>query len=320
VRATLVVLLLFSLLTGEAPAQIPLDVGSPEAAFAGGPIHLSKAAAALLREHYQGDKVPLVPQPFRGKLDTAFSGRDWTRIDAMKKDLVAAQGIVALFAWEQTRFIATGSIDVAEIHALDMAATGATAVSETAVMMWFYATAVTLTDGHKCVDDATKDAYLDRLRGPVFEPVTMLVRTIADDRLTAMRDLAIRLEAVLAPIRHDDTMCRAGSGPAELRPDSSWKPEAAATRAMLPRHLAALAAVMRPRPIARLEPPKPEIGKPAVTPVQIDPVLPLAPLALPVPFDPPLASSTPAVKPEPLPPASERTDAEQKRPDVQPGH
>ena len=53
-------------------AQAPADVGSPESAFTGGPIHLSRAAAAVLRAHYQGDNVPLVPQPFRGKLDNAL--------------------------------------------------------------------------------------------------------------------------------------------------------------------------------------------------------------------------------------------------------
>jgi hypothetical protein len=284
VRAILLFLLL---LTGEAQAQLPLDLGSPESAFAGGPIRLSKNAAALLRAHYQGDKVPLVPQPYRGKLDTALLGRDWPRVEAVKKELVAADGIVAEFAWEQSRFIATGSIGVAEMHALDIAATGSSAVSETAVMLWFYSVAVTMTDGHKCADETAKDAHLDRLRGPVFEPVTRLVRTISDDRLAAMRDLAIRLETVLAPDRTDDTMCREGSGPVDIRPDPVWRPEAALTRAMLPKHLVALASVMRPQPIARREPPATEPIKPAVSEsVKIEPVLPPPILALPIPFEP----------------------------------
>jgi hypothetical protein len=316
VRATLVLLLLFGLCTGEAHAQAALDVGAPEAAFAGGPIHLSKLQATLLRSQYQGDKVPLIPQPFRGKLDTALMGHAWQRVDAVKKDLVAAHGVAAALAWEQSRFVATGAIGVAELHALDIAATGASAISETAVMMWFYAVAVTMTDGHKCVDEAAKDAHLDKLRGPAFEPVTKIVRSISDDRLAAMRDLAIHLETVLAPVRTDDTMCRNG-GAVEIKPDAAWRPEAVATRAMLPRHLVALASVMRPRPIARPEPPKPEPVKPVAAkppvaptvappepakaePIRIEPALPDPVLALPLPagtvkLDPVTVAPAPAV-------------------------
>ena len=265
-RATLFFLILFSLNAGiaHAQSQAPLDVGSPEAAFAGGPIRLSKGAAAMLRSHYEGDRVPLIPQPFRGKLDTALLGRDWQRAEAVKQELVAARGIVMALAWEQSRFIATGAVGVAEMHALDVAATGSTGLSETAVMLWFYAAAVTLTDGHQCVDEAAKEAHLDRLRGPAFEPVTRIVRSISDDRLGAMRDLAIRLETVLSGERSDDTMCRSGNAKAEVKPEAIWRPEAAVTRAMLPKHLAALAAVMRPRPIARLEAPKPDVERPVV--------------------------------------------------------
>ena len=81
-----------------------------------------------------------------------------------------------MLAWEQSRYIATGSIGMAEMHALDVAATGSTGLSETAVMLWFYSVAVTMTDGHKCVDEEAKDAHLDRLRGPAFEPVIRLLR------------------------------------------------------------------------------------------------------------------------------------------------
>jgi hypothetical protein len=244
-------------LTGPARAQVPLDAGTPESAFAGGPIRLSRAASASLRAQYQGDKVPIIPQPFRGKLDTALIARDWPKVEAVKKELVAAHGLVTALAWEQSRFIGTGSIGVAEVHALDVAATGSTGLAETAVMLWFYAVAVTLTDGHKCADDAAKDAHLDRLRGYEFEPVNRITRTISEDRLAAMRDLAIRLEAVLAPERTDDTMCRVGTAKPDIRPDPAWRPEAAATRAMLPKHLLALGAVMRPRPVARPEPTTP---------------------------------------------------------------
>lgn len=122
-------------------------------------------------------------------------------------------------------------------------------------MLWFYAVAVTMTDGHKCVDESARDAHLDRLRGPAFDPVLQIVRTIADDRLAAMRELAVRLETVLAEDRTDDTMCRVGTATPETKPDPVWRPEATEARAMLPRHLVALASVMRPRPVARPEPP-----------------------------------------------------------------
>jgi hypothetical protein len=339
-RATILLSLLFSLLTGVARAQAPLDLGSPETAFAGGPMRLSKNAIAVLRSHYQGDKVPLVPQPFRGKLDTALLGRDWARVESLKKELAAAQGVVAALAWEQSRFIATGSIGVAEMHALDVAATGSTGLSETAAMMWFYAVAVTMTDGHKCADDAAKDAHLDRLRGPAFEPVTRIVRTLSDDRLAAMRDLAIRLEFVLAPDRSDDLMCRGVNGKADLKPEAVWRPEASMTRGMLPKHLVALASVMRPHPIARQEPPKalpepvtarsaptktdagktgfPGIGRASVDP-RIEPAIPRPEIAEPVLAEPPKSSSASAaqspVRPEPPEPVrTELVDPKIARP------
>ena len=245
-RPTGVVLLLLCQIASGALAQAPQDVGAPQAAFAGGPIRLSSRAVALLREHYQGDKVPQIPQPFRGRLDTALTGHDWQRVEAVKQQLTDKDGPMPALMWEQTRFIATGSIGVAEMHALDVAATGSTGLSETAVMMWFYAAAVTMTDGEKCVDQSARDAHLDRLRGPAFEPVLQILRTIADDRLAAMRDLAVRLETVLAQDRTDDTMCRTGTQRPETRPDAIWRPDAARARARLPRDLLALAAVMRP--------------------------------------------------------------------------
>jgi len=236
------------IVAGPVSAQSPVDIGSPQAAFAGGPIHLSLHAATRLRAHFQGDKVPVVPQPFRGRLDTALAGLDWPKLEAVKKELVEKNGPVPALMWEQTRFLATGSIGVAELHARDVAATGSTGLSETAVMMWFYAAGVTLTDGEKCVDAAARDAHLDRLRGPVFEPVLQILRGIAEDRLTAMRDLAVRLEAILAEDRTDDSMCRASGSKTEIKPDSIWRPEAAEARSMLTRHLQALTSVMRRRP------------------------------------------------------------------------
>jgi hypothetical protein len=248
VRAINVLLLALCLITSPVRGQTPLDLGSPEAAFSGGPIHLSRHAAAQLRAHYLGDKVPLIPQPFRGKLDTALAAFDWPRVEASKKQLVEKYGMVAALMWEQSRLIATGSIGVAEMHARDVAATGSSGLSETAVMLWFYAAAVTMTDGRKCVDEAARDAHLDKLRSPEFEPVLQLVRSIAEDRLAAMRDLAIRLETVLAEDRTDDTMCRVGNAKPDIKPDAVWRPEAAETRTMLPKHLVALASLMRPRP------------------------------------------------------------------------
>jgi hypothetical protein len=257
-RASLIIVLTIHILTGVAygQSQPPLEAGSPEAAFAGGPIRLSKSSAALLRAHFKGDNVPIVPQPFRGKLDTALAARDWPRVDTLKTDLRTARGIEIMLLWEQSRFIATGGIGIAEMHALDMAATGSSGMSETVAMLWLYAVAVTMTDGHECADEAAKDAHLELLMGPVFDKATQIVRTLPDDRLAAMRDLAIRLETVLAADRTDDTMCRVGAVKPEIKPAAEWKPAAAVTRGMLAQHLTALCAVMRPKSIARMEPPK----------------------------------------------------------------
>ncbi len=248
----------------QTPPAVQAELGSPEAAFAGGPIKLSKGAAALLRSHYQGDKVPIIPQPFRGRLDTALAARDWPRIETIKKEMTAAYGLVAVLAWEQTRFIGTGGIGIAELHALDVAATGSSGLAETAAMLWLYAVAATMTDGHKCADQAAKEAHLDKLRGPMFEPVLKHVRGLTDDRVVAMRDIAMRLESLMAPDRTDDTVCRTGPGKPDLRPEALWRPAATSTRGMLPKHMAALTAVMRPKTAAKPEPAKPGMAKPAV--------------------------------------------------------
>jgi hypothetical protein len=321
-RAILAVLVTFGLLTFGVGAQAPMEVGTPDSAFAGSPIHLSKSAVGLLRAHYQGDKVPVVPQPFRGRLDAALLGRDWVRLEAAKKELTASQGVVTSLAWEQSRLIATGSIGVAEMHALDVAATGSTGLTESAAMLWLYSVAVTMTDGHKCVDEAAKDAHLDRLRGPAFQSVTQIVRTIPDDRLAAMRDLAIRLEVVLAPDRSDDTMCRSGGGKADVKPDAVWRPEAALTRTMLPKHLVALTSVMRPRPIAGPEPPRREIAKPAppsakTATAKVEPTKTEAPTHAeqPKPAEHPNAAATEASRPEPTEPVrAELVDPKMDKP------
>ena len=237
-------------LAGPAWAQGLPETGSPEAAFSGGPMRLSKNALALLRSHYQGDKVPLIPQPFRGRLDAALIARDWPKIEVTKKELIAARGVVMALAWEQSRFIATGGVGLAELHARDIAATNSSGVAETAAMLWFYAAAATLTDGHKCADPEAKTTHLASLRGAAYEPVLRIVRDLADARVTAMRDLAIRLESVLAADRNDDTMCRMGAAKPELRPELEWRPDAAKARPTLVKHLTALTALTRAQPVA----------------------------------------------------------------------
>ena len=254
--------LTIALLAGTARAQPSAEIGSPEAAFAGGPIRPSKTATETMRKHFQGDKVPIIPQPWRGKLDAALAVRDWALVETRKKELAAARGLVLALLWEQTRFLATGAIGLAELHAKDVAATGSTGVSETAAMLWFYAVAATMTDGHKCANEAAKDAHLDKLRGPAFDSVIKVVKAMPEDRLVAMRDLAIRLETVLGPDRNDDTICAAGAGKPEIKPDAAWRPDASKTRAMLPKHLIALSAIMRPKPVAAQTKPEKTAAKP----------------------------------------------------------
>ena len=222
---------------------MPLDVGSPDAAFAGGPIRLTKAAAARLREHFHGDKVPIVPLPARRVLDTALNAQDWA---GMRAGLVKARDRETALVWEQTRFIATGGLDIAEQHARDIAATGASGIAETAAMLWLYAAAVIAVDGRRCADPSGREARMEQLRGPDFEPVTRIIRTMTEERLSAMRVLALRLEAIMAPDRDGLAACRAGDAPAESRPDDDWKPDVAAARASLPDHLTELTAAMRP--------------------------------------------------------------------------
>ena len=273
-RAILMILIGLSPCTGPVWAQSAPEMGSPEAAFAaeapraakpsaararpeavpGGPIRLSKNAIALLRAHYQGDKVPLIPHPFRARLDAALVAGDSAKVEAVKKELVAARGLVMALAWEQSRFVATGGVGIAELHARDIAATNSTGVAETAAMLWLYAVAVTMTDGHKCADPAAKDAYLDKLRGPAFDTVLRILRGLPDARVTAMRDLAIQLENRLSPDRADDTMCRVEGGKPEVKPETVWRPEASRTRTMLQKHLTAFAAVARAKQTSETAP------------------------------------------------------------------
>jgi hypothetical protein len=222
-----------------------LEAGSAEAAFADSPIHLSPTAIAVLRARFPADKVPLIPSPFRQQLDAALAARDWPRVIARKTDLGASRGQLAMLMWEQTRFFATGSQWIAELSARDLAAVNIGNAGEGAAMMWLYAAAVTLTDGHQCADRSASDAHLDKLRGPAFAPVAKAIRDLPPDRLANAQTAAIRLESALAPERTDNIICRPGSAGQDHRPETEWRPEAARTRDMLPRHLTALTALMR---------------------------------------------------------------------------
>jgi hypothetical protein len=227
-----------------------LEVGPPEAAFADGPLRLSPNAIRILRARFPGDKVPIIPQPFRQQLDTALVARDWSRVMERKRDLGASRGQVAMLMWEQTRMLATGSLWLAELQARDLAASGIQGADDTAVMMWLFAVAVTMTDSHQCAADGARDAHLALLRGSSFAPVLALLRKMPDDQLIKLRDTAIKLEAALAPERNEDTVCRAGSAKPAIRPADEWQPAAAQTRELLTKHLNAICALVRARPMA----------------------------------------------------------------------
>lgn len=250
-RASLACLLMACLLSAPCWAQSAIEKGSPAAAFAGGPIHLSTATEGRLRAQFHGDNVPLVPQPFRGRLDTALVDGDWRQIALEKKALIQSRDLLAVLLWDQTRFIATGGVVLAASFARDLAGSDVSKAEETAAMMWLYAVAATFIDGHKCSDPEAKEAFLDTLRGADFAAVKGIIRSMPDDRLAAMRGAAIRLESVLAADRTDDPMCRIGSGRLEIRSDGEWQRELGPSRAMLPRHLRAICSVVREKGTAR---------------------------------------------------------------------
>ena len=135
-------------------------------------------------------------------------------------------------------------------------------------MLWFYAAAVTRTDGLRCTDDTAKDAHLAKLLGPEFEPVTTLMPSLPDDRLLAIQNLAIRLETMLAPERVDDIICEAPNGKPAEKADKLWRPVAQAVRPTLPKQLQELTIGMRASLSAVQEAPKqPEpTGEPAPAP------------------------------------------------------
>jgi len=245
VRAGLAMVLIACLLAGSARAQTRLERGSPDAAFAGGPIHLSAPAEVRLRGQFHGDNVPLIPQPYRGRLDTALAARDWRQVEAAKKALFTARDLVLVLLWDQTRFIATGGVALAASYARDLAGSDVPNAEESAATMWLYAVAATFTDGHKCASPESKEAYVATLLGPDYAAVKGIIRTMPEDRLAALRDTAIKLESALSAERNDDTMCRTAAGRPEIRPDAEWRRELEPTRTMLLRHLVAICAVVR---------------------------------------------------------------------------
>jgi hypothetical protein len=245
VRTYLAFLLIASLVASPSRAQPPIEGVSPRAAFAGGPIHLSARAETRLRAHFHGDNVPLIPAPFRTRLDTALAARDWRQIDAAKKVLIQARDLRVVLLWDQTRFLATGDAAVAAAYARDLAGSDVPDAEQAAAAMWLYAIAATFTDGHKCTNPEAKEAYLATLLGSDFDAVKGIIRSMPDDRLAAMRDNAIQLESILSTDRTDDTICRTTAGRPETRPEDEWQRELAPSRTMLPRNLTAICSVVR---------------------------------------------------------------------------
>ncbi len=237
-------MLIACLLAAPVRAE-PIERVSPQAAFAGGPIHLSTLAEGRLRSQFHGDNVPLIPPPFRERLDTALAAGDWRQIEAVKKALIQARDLVPVLLWDQTRFVASGGVALAGAYARDLAGSDVPNAEEAAATMWLYAVAATFTDGHRCADSAAKEAYLGTLLGSDFGAVKGIVRSLPDERLAALRDTAIRLESALSGERSDAPMCRTAAGRVALRPDGDWQRAVEATRAMLPRHLTAICSVVR---------------------------------------------------------------------------
>ncbi len=234
------------LLISAAQAQFAPETGTPEAAFANGPIRLTPVSLNLLAHAFPNGKVPVIPMPHRARLDAALLAGAPGPLEARIKELGAAYGHEVVLLWQRTRFLGTGRITIAAIHARDLAEHPEAA--ETVAMLWLYAVAATMTDGARCADPAARDAGIDRLRGPSYQPVLRVIRALPEDKLNTARETAIRLEAPLAQQRPDDTICGTGQGRPEIGPIDQWRPAAANTRAMLPRHLKAMTSVLRPPP------------------------------------------------------------------------
>ena len=240
-------LLIACLMATPARAQTAIERVSPQAAFAGGPIHLTDRAVTRLRAQFHGDNLPLIPSPFRGRLDTALVAGDWRQIEATKKSLIQARDLLPVLLWDQTRFVATGNVALAAAYARDLAGSDVPNAEENAAAMWLYAVAATFTDGQKCADPAAREAYLASLLGPDFDAVKGIIRSMPDDRLAAMRETAIKLENALSTDRTDETVCRTVSG----RLDAEGQRDVAPTRTMLPQHLKAICSVVRAKGVKR---------------------------------------------------------------------
>lgn len=183
--------------------------------------------------------------PFRARLDRALVAGNTAELEAVRRDLAATHGGDAVLTWERTRFLGTGGIAIATLHARSLAAIPNAA--ETTAMLWLYAFAASMTDAARCVDPTARDRAIDRLRAPVNEPILKVIRTIPEDALNRAQDTALKLEPPLAEQRSDDTICRNGPGRAETRPIEQWRQAAGNTRMMLPRHLKAILSVLRPK-------------------------------------------------------------------------
>lgn len=235
-------------MAAQASAQILPPVGPPEDAFAGGPIKLTRVSTVLLGNAYPHNTIPIIPMPHRARLDTALLAGNAAALEAARKDLADTHGHGAVLVWERTRFLGTGGIGIAVRHARSLAAAGMANTEETVAMLWLYALAASMTDAARCADPGVRDVAIDRLRAPVNQPILTLIRTMPDDALGRAQQTAIGLEAPLAEQRSGDTICGTGQGGSGIRPIEQWRPAAANTRAMLPRHLKAMISVLRPKP------------------------------------------------------------------------
>jgi len=239
--------LALGMLAAQAAAQILPPVGPPEDAFAGGPIRLTRVSTMLLANAYPHNTIPIIPMPHRARLDTALLAGNTAALAAARKDLADTHGQASVLVWERTRFLGTGGIGIAVQHARSLAGAGIANTDETVAMLWLYALAASMTDAARCTDPGARDAAIDRLRAPVNQPVLRVIRAMPDDALGRAQQTAITLEAPLAEQRPDDTICRTGQGTPGIRPIEQWRPAAANTRAMLPRHLKAMISVLRPK-------------------------------------------------------------------------
>jgi len=242
-----ILLVLLTLLTGTAWAQITPQTGPPEDAFAGGPIRVTRVSAALLANAYPHNSIPILPMPYRARLDTALVAGNAGALATAKRDLADAYGRGAVIVWERTRFLGTGGIAIATEHARTLAASGLANTEEMVATLWLYALAATMTDAARCADPMARDTAIDRLRGPANESVLRVIRTMPEAPLARAQEVAIKLEGPLAEQRPSETLCRAGAGSGAVRPIEQWQPAAVNVRAMLPRHLKAMVSVLRPR-------------------------------------------------------------------------